>query len=954
MSNVRGDKQELVKMLKAALGTGGHEAGHDRVEIQGDHAAAIQGLLLRHQTNTGMTTMKGVSGLKPVKPTKGEKAAEAAENVRKADRARSAELLEAQKARRLEARQRAVKEATLVKPESSRQFHAFAAMMKRWRYWDHDYARLHEMHARHVADLDAAERDGMGRGISSILDADYDQDQHESGARSVALEHVRAGLDAFNGNWSIHSVSDASGAIRVAKEAHDQRSALMALGMIASPSPFRQTREQRLAESKRRAAAAKDAATKGTANAVADVIGKRSQETAWDPVLAALQRYGDDSHGGRRTFEGGAGNAVATRSYGGGIEHVKSRTHCAGGGESGAWGRRKPADAWDRRKSPGVHSQTFQDETDALAEQILRAASASTAGDAGGERLQRSGGTPAGRRVGKIWGQSGGGRGRGTGRVGAHGKGDLSRPTLGYTGSRKGGSGRGYFGYENEEKADAFYAGDDGEDLQDVEGEEDDRVLPASNPSASDRYTRGWEATPEGGFSFGPIDGTEDMESSYPTLGGGDEEMEMEQEEADLREALRLSLLEAERLHGPSSSGNPSRGAVGLHVECSDLWGELTEEEALKLAMELSEQEDERAKLMKKEYEAAERYHNTYPDGMVAYEEEKEKLQAENVQDQDAVHCDPYGIVTEASTEAPLTAADALTRLADLCSSASGGSSPSMLAEMIAGLSDLTLSMESGEDAADLLAAQTGCARESAEEIAAAIRSQRGIGDREFRAEGKSEGKCGGSVPSLAESSAATSMMPDSMDEDAALEEALRLSMLEATQGNALVPSRGSVAPGFSAELGTLAARNIGEASSVSNQSVRTEGSGLGQTDLLHWVGAQLMVFTGEADNSFLAEYILAMDSSAAVEEFLAESFGNDAQARTFAAAFDAYKCDSSGSGRECVSGVESGPSSIHAQGQSNGSGGCGRRVRRNRGVAMDSSMLGFTIDASPRDFHDD
>ena len=36
------------------------------VEIQGDHAAAIQGLLLRHQTATGSATMKGVAVRSPL------------------------------------------------------------------------------------------------------------------------------------------------------------------------------------------------------------------------------------------------------------------------------------------------------------------------------------------------------------------------------------------------------------------------------------------------------------------------------------------------------------------------------------------------------------------------------------------------------------------------------------------------------------------------------------------------------------------------------------------------------------------------------------------------------------------------------------------------------------------------------------------------------------------------
>ena len=58
----------------------------------------------------------------------------------------------------------------------------------------------------------------------------------------------------------------------------------------------------------------------------------------------------------------------------------------------------------------------------------------------------------------------------------------------------------------------------------------------------------------------------------------------MDQEEADLREALRRSLLEAE-----SRGSEPTR-RVGLHVECGDLWGELTEEEAFELAKRLSEE----------------------------------------------------------------------------------------------------------------------------------------------------------------------------------------------------------------------------------------------------------------------------------------------------------------------------------------------------------------------------
>ena len=81
----------------------------------------------------------------------------------------------------------------------------------------------------------------------------------------------------------------------------------------------------------------------------------------------------------------------------------------------------------------------------------------------------------------------------------------------------------------------------------------------------------------------------------------------MDQEESDLREALRRSLLETESARASSS------GPVGLHVECDEMWGELTEEEALALAMDLSEQQERRERESRAEMEAAERYYRLYP-----------------------------------------------------------------------------------------------------------------------------------------------------------------------------------------------------------------------------------------------------------------------------------------------------------------------------------------------------
>ena len=143
ISNVRGDKGELIQMLKHALGCGGRAVAHDKVEIQGDHADAIQGLLLRH---VGVGAMRGVAGLKPPKPDPAELAAELHETARREARAKSEEALAAERRRRLEQRQRAIREAVPAKHENTREFHAFASMMKRWRY-------LHSFPTRRSSDL---------------------------------------------------------------------------------------------------------------------------------------------------------------------------------------------------------------------------------------------------------------------------------------------------------------------------------------------------------------------------------------------------------------------------------------------------------------------------------------------------------------------------------------------------------------------------------------------------------------------------------------------------------------------------------------------------------------------------------------------------------------------------------------------------------------------------------
>ena len=675
IGNVRGDKAELLAMVKAAVGAGGSVAGHDSVEIQGDHAAKIQQLLLRHQDRTGHATMKGVAGLKP-KPEKPEPREEES-RARREEKVRSAEVLAQQKQRRVEARQRAVREAVNAKVESTRHFHVYANMMKTWRYWDQNWDALREMHDRHVRDLDEAARAGRGRGITSILDAEVD-------GVAAAPEPRKSPESAMR-----------------SPPPHDQRAALMALGMIAAPSPFRQSRQERLAEAKRRQAAAKEAAK--NAPPVAATTKETTRAPAFDPALAALRAFGD----------------YPDRS-------------------------RPAASAAARPRPPPVRPAATRPPP---------------------SRVPRGG---AGR-----------GAAVGTRRRG-HGKGDPKRSSLGYTGARKG-TGGGVYGGDVEEDRDVAF--DDDESEEEEEEEEDRDYLYAGGGD-----TRGWEASPSGGFSFGPIAGAENP-PSWQHLSRGDEglEAEMDQEEADLREALRRSLLEAE------SRSEPTR-RVGLHVECGDLWGELTEEEAFELAKRLSEEQEKLDRASRAEFES---FDEPARCGL-------------GFRDRDSEARDPRD------------------RLAELCGVDADD-------EAAVGLADLVSSMDTLEEAADLVAATAGCDRGEAEEVAAALRDD---GDEPETEEPEIE------ESSPADDDDAAGFMPKCMDEDAALAEALRLSKLDAETRVA--------APAFTDSAPALSG------------------------DLLGWADAQLSMFTGEEDNAFLAEYVCDMETAAEIEEFLRESFPSE------------------------------------------------------------------------------
>jgi hypothetical protein len=104
-------------------------------------------------------------------------------------------------------------------------------------------------------------------------------------------------------------------------------------------------------------------------------------------------------------------------------------------------------------------------------------------------------------------------------------------------------------------------------------------------------------------------------------------------------------------------------------------------------------------------------------------------------------------------------------------------------------------------------------------------------------------------------------LMPEAMDEDAALREALRLSALE---------SGGASASGVAGFADSTPGSPVAGAEETACQ----------------WAAAHLGAFTGEADNSVLAEYVVSM-SRAEVEDFLGESFGDAEAAKAFARALE-------------------------------------------------------------------
>lgn len=759
IGNVKGDKDELIKLLKHSLGCGGHAVGPMVVEIQGDHHDAIQALLLKHG---GTDTMKGVAGLKKRKEEEDttKTSQQDDEYIDSRDLLKTRQKTQTRGAitnRRADDRRRQLMtQATFAKTESTRHFHHFSHLMKQWRYWDQDYGELPEMHRRHLRDLDDGKSLGSNSVGASFLDADLDDnDRLQSGPRSAVLELMHRNLGA------IGQVTQGEAASH--EKAMTTLTALRALGMIAEPSPFRQTREERLAESRRNTALAK-----------AKAIAERNREDIsvapvvpspkWDPALAALREFG-------------------------GIE---------------PWsGKRRPEEA--RVDKPSSVGTTSAWGTNATTRTSAWATTATT----------RKG--PPGK----------GSKGKAFAKPGAHGKGDLSRPSIGFTGGRKSG-------------AAVRFDNPPGFSDDDEWSDDNDANEPNTNPPASSSERMRWDVSQApgfarnnhgGGFSFGPIPGAElvpdwvmDGRNGRRTGGGKHHGYEnhdgrkydnyddrkydngnepMDAEELELREALRLSLLESNASQGPQRR-------VGLHVECDDMWGELTEEQALQLAMDISEQEEKRR--ARDAYDAYAEYARDY-----LLEEKYERDDGDGGDEGGFPHHDRADFHP-------------------------GDTQPN---DGRPGHTDADL--EGDEDAAfqqALLLSKLESRRESA-----------------FR-------------------QSANEVMPPGLDEDDALAQALRLSALDA---NGYEPSHN----GLDHHNGAgPSSQTVAGGPSRTAPSIRDHTPSSAATQ---WAAAQLVAFTGETDNETLAEYSMSMSRSE-IEEFLSESFGNAESAKAFADALDAMR----------------------------------------------------------------
>ena len=216
--------------------------------------------------------MKGVAGLKPKPEKPGPVGRKIAGSERGEGEVRR-EVLAQQKQRRVEAGQRAVREAVNAKVESTRHFHVYANMMKTWRYWDQNWDALRD------ATTDTS-------GNSTRLRARDGPGDHEHPRRRGRRARTRwttrrgargdrRGLAAIGGGAVAPGGEHRQSLRRGRRRRRRPESRAHGAGHDAAPSPFRQSRQERLAEAKRRQAAAKEAASEERDSGRGD--GRRSR-----------------------------------------------------------------------------------------------------------------------------------------------------------------------------------------------------------------------------------------------------------------------------------------------------------------------------------------------------------------------------------------------------------------------------------------------------------------------------------------------------------------------------------------------------------------------------------------------------------------------------------------------------------------------------------------------------
>eukprot|EP00873_Tetraselmis_striata_P037945 jgi/Tetstr1/458209/TSEL_044697.t1 len=238
--NVSGDPGALVAELKGALGTGG-VARDGCIEIQGDHEERVHKFLM------ASGRVHAIAGLKPPKKkfTRGTPHAPAtADHAPPSQPQPRGHAAPPPGARpRAAGTPGAQRPAAVVTPAvpmgtgrlvqrrgggKDAAFHRFVGLMKSWVYWEHDYTRLEELWEQHSA---AAGGDSALRGAAFMEDA-------PAGGAATRPAGSTAAARAAASDDKLH-----------------------ALGMLAAPSAFRESRAER--QRTRKAASARAAPATG-------------------------------------------------------------------------------------------------------------------------------------------------------------------------------------------------------------------------------------------------------------------------------------------------------------------------------------------------------------------------------------------------------------------------------------------------------------------------------------------------------------------------------------------------------------------------------------------------------------------------------------------------------------------------------------------------------------------